>query len=183
MSADPRRRIDLALPWRRPGRAAPAEGNVDELSVEDRAIAERALPFTMTGVLRLQALIDAVRYCVQRDLRGAFAECGVWRGGSVLTMILTLQSLGRTDRDIYLYDTFEGMTQPTEHDVSSFDGAALDAWNTAQERNQRAWSELFDPESFDEAAVRKMAGEKLTASQILEITTPKAAEPSAVLNA
>lgn len=155
MNANTRRRIDLALPWKRARHATPAEGNLDELSAQDRAIVERALPFTMTGVLRLQALVDAVRYCVQRDLPGAFAECGVWRGGSVLTMILTLQSLGRTDRDIYLYDTFEGMTEPTEHDVSSFDGAALDAWNAAQDQNERAWSELFDPQSFHEAAVRE----------------------------
>ena len=51
-------------------------------------IVERALPYTMTGAARLQALVDAVRYCVARDLPGAFAECGVWRGGSVLAMVL-----------------------------------------------------------------------------------------------
>ena len=81
-------------------------------------IAAVALPYTMTGVARLQATIDAVRYCVRRGIPGAFAECGVWRGGSILAMILTLQSIGSDDRDIYLYDTFEGMTAPTEHDVS-----------------------------------------------------------------
>lgn len=72
----------------------------------------------MTSVPRLEAVIDAVRYCVARELPGAFAECGVWRGGSVLAMILTLQKLARVDRHIYLYDTFEGMTKPGEHDVA-----------------------------------------------------------------
>src|SRR5687768_13556970 len=74
-------------------RAAPAPpGDDDEfagLSEADARIARRALPYTMTGVPRLQALMDAVRYCVHRDLPGDFVECGVWRGGSVLAMILT----------------------------------------------------------------------------------------------
>ena len=44
-------------------------------------------------------------------------------------MILTLQELGVDDRDIHLFDTFEGMTEPTEHDVSAFDPAGCeDAW-------------------------------------------------------
>ena len=77
------------------------------VSAEDERIARRALPFTMTGPARILALIDAVRHCESRQIPGAFIECGVWRGGSVLAMILTLQELGVTDRDIYLYDTFE----------------------------------------------------------------------------
>ncbi|MGH2603902.1 MAG: TylF/MycF/NovP-related O-methyltransferase, partial [Dehalococcoidia bacterium] len=74
----------------------------------DRRILEQALPYSMTSVARMQALVDAVRYCVRRDVPGGFAECGVWRGGSVLAMILTRQELGVSDRDVYLFDTFEG---------------------------------------------------------------------------
>ncbi len=102
--------------------ARSAEGGDRELAAlsdADRRIIERALPYTMTGVRpapgggRRRALLRGAR-----DLPGAFAECGVWRGGSVLAMILTLQELGVGDRDIHLYDTFEGMTEPTEHDTS-----------------------------------------------------------------
>jgi len=108
----------------------------------------------MTGGPRLLALVDAARYCVQRGVAGAFVECGVWRGGSVLAMILTLQDEGDAVRDVYLYDTFEGMTTPTEHDVSRFDPPAMETWRAAQAEEQRAWSELFDPRSFNEDAVR-----------------------------
>ncbi|MBC3641016.1 macrocin O-methyltransferase, partial [Klebsiella sp. Kps] len=65
----------------------------------ERRIVERGVQYSMTGELRLLALLDAVRYCVQRGVPGDFAECGVWRGGSVLAMILTLQELGVDDRD------------------------------------------------------------------------------------
>ncbi|HEX2234343.1 MAG TPA: TylF/MycF/NovP-related O-methyltransferase [Thermoleophilaceae bacterium] len=123
------------------------------LSAADRRVIERALPLTMTGAARLLALIDAVRYCVARELEGDFAECGVWRGGSVVAIILVLQELGVEDRDIHLFDTFEGMTRPTEHDVSPIDPPALETWNAAE--TGRAWPELFDPEHFNEEAVRE----------------------------
>jgi O-methyltransferase len=125
---------------------------VDE---RDQEIIARAAPLTMTGLPRLQALVDAVRYCVARDVPGDFAECGVWRGGSVLAMVLTLQELGVADRDLYLYDTFEGMTEPTEHDVSPHDPPARETWEEARRGNRRAWNELFDPKLFNEDSVRE----------------------------
>jgi hypothetical protein len=123
-------------------------------SESDRGIVAQAVPYTMTGVLRLLSLIDAVRYCAQRPVAGAFAECGVWRGGSVLAMILTLQELGVGDRDIYLYDTFEGMTEPTELDTSQLEDGALDQWRKAERNHARPWAELFDERDFNEESVR-----------------------------
>jgi len=40
-------------------------------------------------------------------------------------MALTLLDLGRSDRRLWLYDTFEGMPAPTEHDVGRFDTPAM----------------------------------------------------------
>ena len=122
----------------------------------DKRIVERARPHTMTGVARLLALIDATRYCVGRDLQGAFVECGVWRGGSVLAMILTLQELEAPERDIYLYDTFEGMTEPTHEDVSETEGSAVEAWEAAERENRRAWEEMFGNQVFNEETVRSL---------------------------
>ena len=139
---------------RRPPSAAVGYEEADWLEDDDRRIVERALPYTMTGVPRLAALVDAVRYCVRRGVPGAFAECGVWRGGSVLAMLLTLQDLDAADRDVYLYDTFEGMTKPTEHDVSPHDPPALETWVEAERRRARPWAGYFDPQQFNEEAVR-----------------------------
>jgi hypothetical protein len=119
----------------------------------DRRIVDQALPFTMTGVPRLVALVDAVRDCTRRGVPGAFAECGVWRGGSVLAMVLTLQEVGE-ERDIYLYDTFEGMTEPTARDTSPHEPPARETWAAAERGGARPWPELFDPEQFNEEAVR-----------------------------
>jgi O-methyltransferase len=78
----------------------------------------------------------------------------VWRGGSVLAMIATLQELGVDDRDIHLFDTFEGMTEPTAEDVSPLDGPALETWNESRARGERPWDEVFGETKFGEDAVR-----------------------------
>ena len=129
---------------------------LDHAAPSERAIIERASPYTMTGAQRLLALIDAVRYCEAREIPGAYAECGVWRGGSVLAMILTLQELGAPPRDIYVFDTFEGMTEPTDADTSPLDPPAVETWRAAQETDDRPWAEFFAPELFNEDSVRSL---------------------------
>jgi O-methyltransferase len=73
-------------------------------------------PRTMTADDKLFALIVATRYVVDHEVPGAFVECGVWRGGSQQAVAYTLLERGVTDRDLYLFDTFEGMPEPTEKD-------------------------------------------------------------------
>src|SRR3954453_15256507 len=145
----PVRREQEPTPPRRPDGLA-------EVADENRAIVERALPYTMTGAQRVQAVVEAVRYCTHRGVAGAFAECGVWRGGSVLAMVLTLQELGLADRDIHLYDTFEGMTEPTALDTSPVDAPALETWKQAHERDERPWREVFGDGVYDEGFVREL---------------------------
>jgi hypothetical protein len=55
---------------------------------------------------------------VNNGIDGAMVECGVWKGGSSMAMALTLKNLGSENRDLYLYDTFSGMSAPTDVDVS-----------------------------------------------------------------
>jgi hypothetical protein len=110
----------------------------------------------MTGIARLQALIDAVRYIEHRGVPGGFVECGVWRGGSVLAMIDTLLEVEASPRDIWLYDTFEGMTEPTDRDTSRFEPPALSTWDAAKVDGVRPWGELFSGEIFNEDVVRRV---------------------------
>ena len=73
--------------------------------------------WTMTSVERLYALIQAVRYISGSGIRGAVVECGVWKGGSMAAIAKTLLQAKDVSRDLYLFDTFEGMTQPSEKDI------------------------------------------------------------------
>jgi hypothetical protein len=74
-------------------------------------------PYTMTSAERIYAAIEATRHVVRSGIPGAIVECGVWRGGSTMAMAMTLLDMGVTDRRLYLYDTFAGMSAPTKEDV------------------------------------------------------------------
>lgn len=88
----------------------------------DRTIVKAVQPFTMTSPERIWTLLEAVRYATEAKLPGAFVECGVWRGGSIIAMVKKLQALEVANRDIWLYDTFQGMTEPTEEDIEASTG-------------------------------------------------------------
>ncbi|MEA2438264.1 MAG: O-methyltransferase [Thermoleophilaceae bacterium] len=83
----------------------------------------RVRRYTMTTPRRIAALCDGVEHAVRTGVPGAVVECGVWKGGSMMAAALTLIRLGATDRDLYLFDTFQGMPPPTEEDAfSAYDG-------------------------------------------------------------
>ena len=131
---------------------------VDEVDDWERALHAEVAPFTLASPERVHALTESVRYVIRMGVPGAFVECGVWRGGSVLAMIRALQREGVSDRDIYLYDTFKGMTKPTDLDTSSFDIPALDRWNESEEGewSQRLWPGWFNEELFNPDLVKEV---------------------------
>ena len=88
-----------------------------DYGLNDIHIMNAVAPYTMTSTERIHALINAVRYLVSNQITGDFVECGVWKGGSVMAMALTLLELGRSDRRLFLFDTFSGMTPPGADDV------------------------------------------------------------------
>jgi O-methyltransferase len=92
-----------------------------------------AQPFTMTSVERMYALWQAVRHVDRSGVAGDFVECGVWRGGSSLLAADTLAQLDDESRTMWLYDTFEGMSEPTERDVSASGDRIADRWPTLRE--------------------------------------------------
>ena len=108
----------LGTRWgRRPGTSGfshprPAEADEDDETVRF------VRPYTMTSPERIRALCSAVRYIEESGIQGAVVECGVWRGGSMMAVARTLSNLGAADRDLYLFDTFEGMTEPGPHDIA-----------------------------------------------------------------
>lgn len=80
---------------------------------------ERAQPYTMTSPERLAALCMAVEYVVANEIPGSFVECGVWRGGSSMAAAWTYCRLQRNDVDLFLFDTFEGMSEPGKEDIDA----------------------------------------------------------------
>ena len=104
------------------------------------ALYEKCRPFTRTSVDRMYAAYQATNYVVDRGLPGAFIECGVWRGGSSMIMALALLERGVRDREIYLYDTIKGMSEPTDRDVKANGLEARPVWEQQQKDGVNAWA-------------------------------------------
>jgi hypothetical protein len=92
------------------------------------SISNTARAFTMTTKEGMKALYDAVNYISKNNITGDIVECGVWRGGSSMVSALTLLHNKDTNRNLYLYDTFEGMSKPSDIDVSILGESALEHW-------------------------------------------------------
>ena len=101
-------------------------------------IIERVQPYTLTSIERLAGFVSSVQYVVGTGLPGAFVECGVWRGGSMMAAALELRRLGVEDRDLYLFDTFTGMSEPTDLDVAdaAFAGSPVRAAASLESINE-----------------------------------------------
>lgn len=82
---------------------------------------------TMTSQERMYALWSAVRHIQKAGITGAIVECGVWRGGSMMLAARTLLELDASDRHLWLYDTYQGMTEPGALDVQAMSGETAQA--------------------------------------------------------
>src|SRR5579864_5869722 len=63
----------------------------------------------------VRSLYEAARSIVKQGIRGSAVECGVARGGSGAA-IATALSEADPSRQVFLFDTFEGLPAPTRED-------------------------------------------------------------------
>jgi hypothetical protein len=106
-----------------------------DISPEDLETVRVVGPYTMTSAKRIHVLCEATRYISQTRIPGDIVECGVWKGGSMMAVARTLLGEGDRKRDLYLFDTFEGMTDPTGHDVTA-DGETATALLNSTARSE-----------------------------------------------
>ncbi len=100
--------------------------------------------YTITPIERMYALYNAVKFIVGSKIPGDFVECGVFKGGSIMLVAYTLRELRETNRKIYLYDTFAGMSEPTEDDFQmSNNKSAISTWKSKQKKDNNNWA--FSP--------------------------------------
>ncbi|MCU0780279.1 MAG: TylF/MycF family methyltransferase [Akkermansiaceae bacterium] len=100
---------------------------------------ERCQEYTMTSVEKMFALYRAVKYLDANAIDGYVVECGVAAGGSMMLAALTSITYGNTNREIWLYDTFAGMPEPTARDVNYRGDAARLQWVASQAGDHNAW--------------------------------------------
>lgn len=87
-----------------------------EYSKKELKIITNAKLYTMTSYQNLNFLIRSFQHVINNNLEGDFVECGVWQGGNVILLKNLMTEYKIMRKQIYAYDTFEGMTKPTAID-------------------------------------------------------------------
>lgn len=94
---------------------------------------------TMIGIPRMIANVKAAKYVVENNIKGDFVECGVWRGGSTLLVKLIFEEYNH-DSNVWLFDTFQGFTPPSEIDTNSISGTkAIEKFKLNQREDHNEW--------------------------------------------
>jgi hypothetical protein len=115
----------------------PAEIRDDDEFV---SILNRCKAYTMVSSERSYALYKAVEYLVRCKIPGDMVECGVWKGGQAMLVAYKLLQEGEKSRTLWLYDTFAGMTQPSQDDVDSHGKKdSMEIWEKSNRGEYNEW--------------------------------------------
>ena len=91
--------------------------DIIEITKPEKKLIENCLQYSMTNVERMWSLIQSFHHIRQESLKGDFVECGVWKGGNIILLKKLIQKFN-LKKNIYGFDTFEGMVEPSFYDVN-----------------------------------------------------------------
>jgi|TARA_B100000959_G_C14993139_1_gene628915 hypothetical protein len=89
------------------------EDHREEFTEDEWNMLNVCKPYTMTSGERLLHTFRTIKELDKEKIEGAIVECGVYKGGQIISAWL---GNTKSKRQFWLYDTFEGMTSPTEDD-------------------------------------------------------------------
>lgn len=80
-------------------------------------ILDAVTPYSMVHETGIVFSMAAVVYAIKNSLPGVFLECGTWRGGCSVAMLLVQRELfGKVFKPVYMLDSFEGLPRVDHRD-------------------------------------------------------------------
>lgn len=73
---------------------------------------------TVYKKLKLTSLYQFVEQILDKDIEGDFAECGCWNGNSTIGISELIKTKSKSEREFYIFDSFEGLSDFTEKDIT-----------------------------------------------------------------
>jgi O-methyltransferase len=104
------RTLSIGRTWR--GRPFTRELAGEQLKLRSAGLDWPLSGLTMIGLSRLDDVQRCAEAVVRDGVEGDLIEAGAWRGGASILLRATLDSLGATDRTVWVADTFEGFPVP-----------------------------------------------------------------------
>ena len=92
---------------------------------------------------RFLSLFQSINYIYKNNIEGDIVECGVFRGGSAMMIALSMKQFENTEKKkLWLYDTFEGMANPTKFDINILNQNAIEelSKNKKSENKKDIWA-------------------------------------------
>jgi len=91
--------------------------DIIEVNKYEKKLINKCLQYSMTNFERMWSLIQSFHHVRQESLVGDFVECGVWKGGNIILLKKLIEKFN-FKKNIYGFDTFEGMVEPSFYDVN-----------------------------------------------------------------
>ena len=94
-------------------------------------------------------MYQSVNYIYNNNIEGDLVECGVFRGGSAMMMALSSLRFKTNEQNlkkIWLYDTFEGMANPSKFDTNIINQKAIEQLNKKEKKENKKdiWAYSLD---------------------------------------
>ena len=157
----------------------PVEFSSADLDVLNHVI-ENGL--TMASRERVIATMIACKHAVLAGIDGDFVECGVWRGGCSIAAKLTFENYG-SDKKMWLFDTFAGMTEPSEFDTTRFSNTATTKRfqrGRAADHNEWCFASLDEVRANFEKSRADLKGVRFIQGDVAETLADKRNLPSTI---
>lgn len=100
------------------GKIARARRRGDVIAATKMERVYRVMKHSLVGTPGLEHTHDLAQDLVNRNIPGAFVECGVAQGGCAALMAQVAAAEGPT-RQCWFFDSYEGLPEPTEKDFES----------------------------------------------------------------
>ena len=117
-----------------------------EMTELQKKIIKNSEIYSMTGRIRMSLLIKTIEHIKNENIEGDIVECGVWKGGNLICAQLFLNEL-KLRKKIFGFDTFEGMTEPSKHDVQELQIKSFESKEenfSFRKRDAKTWMERED---------------------------------------
>lgn len=88
-----------------------------EQSKEEKSIIKICCKYSKTSEYSMHALLQSIKYSKNINLKGSFVECGIMKGGNII-LFQKINLLYNLKKQIFGYDTFCGMSEPTKFDIN-----------------------------------------------------------------
>ena len=147
-----------------------------ESTPEEKELIESSCKYSTTGIIRMWALVQSIKYIHKKNIDGDMVECGIWKGGNVILMKKMIEKYNLKNK-VYGYDTFEGMPDATIWDIDYKGNDASNLMRNSKKdesvRNIHAYASLTAVENNIRDSVGSMDGINLIQGKVEETLREK----------